>query len=283
MPDPEQVVEESRTEETQETVVETSEAEKPEPTQESETEHEQEKPARVNGVDKRFAKLTKQKYDLLEINSQQQQRMDRLERRVEELLSGKTPAISQAHASAKEPNVDDFKNEPDPWAAYDRAVARWEANNLFEEKQKQFTEQSLVEQHNANVEAHNKRMDEARSRYKDFDEVIEENDFAMDPQVGKVFLKVKNSGDVAYYLAKHPEEGKKFAAMDPEEAIMELGAISRSLSSQDSPEKRPVTGAPPPVKPVGSSSTRSSVALEDLPQREYNRIRNEQEAKRRFR
>lgn len=130
---------------------------------------------------------------------------------------------------------------------------------------------------------YNTRLNEFVTDHKDFHQVLGR---ARVPQSAQLaIVELDNGPAVAYYLGQHPEVCQELLEMSrsASRVQMRIGRIADSLSGFNSPEKRPVTSAPPPVKPVGASSTRSSVALEDLPQREYNRIRNEQEAKRRYR
>jgi hypothetical protein len=252
------------------------EAEKPEPTQDSETEIEQEKKGK-GGFSKKIDKLTARNYQLQETNAQLQQRLEAIERRLE---GEKAPAKPTA---SDEPKLDDFKNETDPWDSYYKALARYQAKVMLEEREKENAKQNEEHESKQKFDSYNKRVSEARGKYEDFDEVVGQA-IELPETAGLAIVELDNGPEVAYFLGQHPEKCQELIEMkSPFKVIQEIGRIADSLNGSTSPEQRPVSRAAAPVKPVGSSSTKSSVSLEDLPQREYNRIRNEQEAKRRYR
>lgn len=275
MPDPEVNVIDERTEETQEHVItESPEAEKPEPTQDSEPEHEQEKRGK-GGFTKKIDKLTARNYQLSETNAQLQERLDRIERQ----LAGKEAPAKPT--TSEKPTPDKFQTYED----YVEALADWKSeqkvSKALEERDSQAKQQEQEAQTKASFSAYNKRVSEARGVHDDFDEVVGNDDISVPASAQLAIIELENGPEVAYYLGKNPEEAAKLLDMTDRQAIMAIGRISDSLT-KDSPEPRPVSRAAAPVKPVGSSSTRSNVSLEELPQREYNRIRNEEEQKRRL-
>jgi hypothetical protein len=114
-------------------------------------------------------------------------------------------------------------------------------------------------------------LDEAGLSIKDVEKIKLSNAIIPD------LLELDNASEVAFHLAQHPEDYERLRAMSDRQAIAYLGKLSERLTSP-----RPVSRAPAPVKPVGAASTKSSRSLEELPQREYNRIRDEQERKHRL-
>lgn len=278
MPDLEQpVIEEApRTEETPETQQEVPEAEKPETAQDSEPETEQERRGR-GGFTKKIDKLTARNYQLQETNAQLQARLEAIERRLEGKEAPAKPTLSE------KPTPDKFQT----YEEYVEALADWKSEQrvakALEEREQATSKQAEEARTKETFDTYNKRVSEARGKYEDFDEVVGRDDISIPQSVQLAIVEMDNGPEVAYYLGQHPEEAEKLLELSPIKAVMAVGRIAATLNPSSSPEKRPVSGAPTPVKPVGSSSTRSSVALEDLPQREYNRIRNEQESKRRFR
>jgi hypothetical protein len=80
------------------------------------------------------------------------------------------------------------------------------------------------------------------------------------------------------YLIDHPEELRKLASMS------DYGATARvaQLAARLTPQKRSISAAPPPIKPVGGSATKSSVPAGEMPYQEYKAMR-EREIKNRYR
>lgn len=278
MPDPEIILDEPRTElpaQDDTAEVETPEAEKPEPTQDSEPEIEQERRGK-GGFTKKIDKLTARNYQLSETNAQLQQRLEAIERR----LAGE-PARKPTEST--KPVPDNFKT----YEEYVEALADWKSEQrvakAFDEKEQTTQKQAEDARVKEVFDSYNKRVEEARGRFEDFDEVVGRDDISIPQSVQLAIVEMDNGPEVAYYLGQHPEEAKKLLAMTPMQSVIAVGKMSATLGTTNSPEKRPVTGAPPPIKPVGAASTKSARSLEDMPQREYNRIRNEEEQKRRFR
>lgn len=281
MPDPvveerQQILDEPRTEETQEkTPVVPPEADEAEIDSGSVPEHEQEKRGK-GGFSKRIDKLTARNYQL---EKERQSFLDEIAE-VKRLLAGK-------EAPAKPPASD--KPTPDKFQTYEdyvEALADWKSeqkvSKALEERETKVKQQEQEAQTKATFDSYNKRVSEFRGEHDDFDEVVGRDDISIPQSVQLAIVEMDNGPEVAYYLGQNPEEAEKLLDLSPIKAIIAVGQIAATLT-KDSPEPRPVSRAAAPVKPVGSSSTRSSVSLEELPQREYNRIRNEQEQKRRFR
>jgi hypothetical protein len=270
-----QILDEPRTEETQEkTPVVPPEAEEAETESGSGPEHEQEKRGK-GGFSKRIDKLTARNYQL---EKERQQFLDEIAE-VKKLLAGKeAPAKS---APSEKPTPDKFNTYED----YVEALADWKSeqkvSKALEEREQETAKKVQDAQIKETFDSYNKRVSEFRGEHDDFDEVVGRDDISIPQSVQLAIVEMDNGPEVAYYLGQHPEEAEKLLNMSPLKSVMAIARISDSLT-KESPEPRPVSRAAAPVKPVGSSSTRSSVSLEDLPQREYNRIRNEQEQKRRL-
>lgn len=254
--------------------VEAPEADKPETDPDSETEVEQEKKGK-GGFTKKIDKLTARNYQLQETNAQLQERLDRIERRLAGENAPAKPTVSGA------PKLDDFKNDPDPWDSYYKALARYEAKSLLDEDKKSTAQQNEQQQTQKIFDSYNKKVTEARAKYEDFDEIVGQSDIPIPQAVQLAIVEMENGPDVAYYLGQNPEEAAKLVSMTPLAAVRAIGRIETSLASNDSSETKPVSRAAAPIRPVGASSTRSTRSLEEMSQKEYNRIRDEQERKRR--
>ncbi len=101
----------------------------------------------------------------------------------------------------------------------------------------------------------------------------------MQNPVMRQFVSESDLGaEVAYELAKNPVVLSQIMNIKPFSAGAELLKMEERLKAPHPP--KPLTKAPPPVKPVGSSE-KAPVSLETVDIKEFMRLRNEEEAKRR--
>lgn len=64
---------------------------------------------------------------------------------------------------------------------------------------------------------------------------------------------VPNAHDVFYTLAKDPEQTEKLLSMPPLRMAKEIARLSEKLAKPATPEPKPISKAPAPVKPVGGA------------------------------
>ena len=79
--------------------------------------------------------------------------------------------------------------------------------------------------------------------------------------------------DILLHLGRNPELAREIAQMRPDAALKRLGQISGQLTKQSKPKVEP----PAPITPVGASSTRSGMSLEEIPMKDFIKERNRQE------
>jgi hypothetical protein len=93
------------------------------------------------------------------------------------------------------------------------------------------------------------------------------------------------------YLAEHPDECKRIASTpDPRAQLRAMGRLEARLDvalSGPTPAAKPVSNAPPPIKPVGSSATATTLSTRELAQqgrgREFMERRDREERERKMR
>jgi hypothetical protein len=128
--------------------------------------------------------------------------------------------------------------------------------------------------------AHRRRIDVAMSAVPDRAKVQSAMDSTMvAPSVAAAILEQDNSDQLALHLARNPEIARQLNSLSPAAAAAKIGRLAESL---DAKAERPQPPKPPaPIKPVGGSSVNSSVPLDQLPMKEFMKIRNAQERSRR--
>src|SRR5262249_38537650 len=98
--------------------------------------------------------------------------------------------------------------------------------------------------------------------------------------VHAALLVMPGGPEAAIYLLRNAEDRRKLASMPEYQAVAAVGFLAARLTQPQA--KRAISSAPPPIKPVGGSATRSSIPLDETDYQTYARIRNNQE-KMRFR
>ena len=91
-------------------------------------------------------------------------------------------------------------------------------------------------------------------------------------------VELDNGPDVAYYLAQHPDEAEKLMDLSPVRTIAAITKIADKIAGESAkPAPKAKVEPPTPITPVGASATRGNIPLDELPMREYIKIRNRQE------
>lgn len=90
------------------------------------------------------------------------------------------------------------------------------------------------------LDAHSGRVEEAKGRYEDWDEVAEtlsDQGFNLVPVVYNGLLESPHSADILYHLATNLEEAETIASMRPDRALREIGKLEAKFS--DGGRKKP--------------------------------------------
>jgi hypothetical protein len=258
---PEPEVEASETEETPVTT-----AAEPETAETPESEKPKDKPK--SKYQRTIDKLTARNH-AAETRAEKAER-ELAEERAKHASGDKTPPAAQPSGP---PKLQDFLNAgktADEWA---------DARDVWKQEQEQ--KQAQQDQLKTTYDTYNRKVSEARGKYEDWDETVVNNDLEIPASVQLAVIEMDNGPDVAYHLAKHPEICAELLDMTPLSAVRKVGQIAESLNpeSRRSHNEKPKPKPPAPLAPVGASSTRSSIPLEQMPPKDYIRIRNEQEAR----
>lgn len=154
----------------------------------------------------------------------------------------------------KPPNPDDFDlGDMDPRyldAMVDYRVDLKLSSGL--DKVRSEVAQSLHRQAGARVwEA---SQEAARAKFADYDEVVQPTDpvtgairWPLSDVAGEELQKMDAGGEVAYYLASHPEEAHRIYRLDPSSQLRELGRIEARLEMPSRPQAKAATDAPKPA------------------------------------
>jgi hypothetical protein len=129
-------------------------------------------------------------------------------------------------------------------------------------------------------QTHLEKIEKLKAKTPDFDAVIAAAQRITIPEaVRDAMVKRPGGAEAGLYLATHPEEAQKFSTLPLEDALVKTGELCARMAAGS---RRPASKAAAPIKPVGSSSTKSSVPADEMPYQEFVKFR-EREIKNRYR
>lgn len=118
------------------------------------------------------------------------------------------------------------------------------------------------------------KTEETRTKYADFDDVMEAAPpIPLPPTTRQAILTSPEAPAIMYQLAKSPAELARISRLPPLEAALEIGRLEARLTSSTPVQRttsKPATRPPPPPTTVGGSS-KSTRDITDLPISEYKR------------
>jgi len=189
------------------------------------------------------------------------------------------PPAKDAPKAAEKPKPEDFTTYDDyiealtDWKT-DQRIEKRENDRRTEAKASEFkkSQQTKVQRYEEGIEAV-KEME----GYEDFDEVIEEYDGPLTIGMQQALLDSEIGPQVAYYLAKNPDEAERISKLNLIEMNKAIGKIEARLekSSQKgegdegkATKVAKTTKAPPPINPV-KGSAKSKKDPDDQSYEEY--------------
>lgn len=194
-----------------------------------------------------------------------QDRIARLEAENANLRSAPTGAGEDRKAALekeigpapKEADFADFMEFEDAKADYRIRKALAEQRLTDREAQTSRTQNAARQEA---VEAFHDRMDEARERIPDFDDVIAKaKGREVAPHLTDLIVESEKGGLLAYYLAKNPAELAKLNGMTERQAAKAVGALEHRLTLA---KPKTATKAPAPARPVSGGAAPSSPEAE---------------------
>ena len=151
------------------------------------------------------------------------------------------------------------------------------AKTKFELRQEQKIEQVKQQQLEKNISLEKKfgeRIMSLSSEIPDLQETIKTAKLPIFDEALVLAIKKSELGpQMVYFMAKNPDEAARFARMDKDEAIMELGGMKGKIQAMFVAKTKTATTAPAPFKPVSGNGVTVETDLADLPMAEYAKRR----------
>jgi hypothetical protein len=264
---------ETKPEETPETPVkDEAENEESAPSEDSGDEEDStDAPKKSKGVQKRIDELTRQRYQADRDAERARQEAEYWRRQAE----SKQPPPQETAKGDAAPRFEDFDSYDD----YTKALARFAAQQEFSELKAKEEGQRNQERQAKVREAFDKKAEEARRKYDDYDVVAMGNHVAYSPATLQLVVESEVGAELAYYLGKNPDVAKELAHLSPILAAKEIGRLEERFKQPKSQPKK-ITNAPPPISPVGSND-KATKNLNEMSTEEYIKHRRAQMNKRR--
>lgn len=148
---------------------------------------------------------------------------------------------------------------------YAEALTDWKLQHSLSQVQQQTAAMQTAKTYEA-------RLDQFKQTAKDFDDVMTE--FVEDygninvPEVIQVAYESEVGPQLAYHLAKNPNEFERIAKLPPHRRLLELGKLEDKISAQSQKsapvrETKKISEAPKPVQPVRGTGKVDSLDLSD--------------------
>jgi hypothetical protein len=150
------------------------------------------------------------------------------------------------------PKQDSFENDDDfhkATAEYYDKLTDWKLDQHMRLTAAQKTQQDFYDENQKLADSYDKKVEKAVVKYPDYVELVEKTDF--DNVIREAIFKAENSAEIAYYIAKNPDVGKKLLNSSAVDVAWEVKSLDMRLKK--SLNQKTVSNAPDPIKPVDNA------------------------------
>jgi hypothetical protein len=257
-------------------------AEESEPTDKVELDAEEgteEKPKKKSGIQRRVDKLTK-RATAAEIRAMAAEQELAVLKQRQALNGAGEPKVETAKpiTAEGEPQPETF----DDHKSYVKALAKWEAKQLFQEERRSQEKVRLQTEQAKVAQSYDEREKAFAEKTKDYRETLESVDDIVAPPIVLQVIR-ENGPELAYELAKNREEMIRICKLPPLAAAIEMGVLKSKVHSKASSgtETKRVSSAPAPIAGVGGGgkATAPPKSLDEAAKTsfaEYKKLREEQ-------
>lgn len=168
----------------------------------------------------------------------------------------------QPQAAQGEPTLEQFGGDP---AKFYAEHARWAAREELKRAREEEANQKKQERQREKAQKYEERVNKTRTKYEDFDDLVTDPSLPITNDMADYIRESDEGPEVAYWLAKNPQEAARIAQMNGRDADRALARIEARLSTPaPAPAApKPVTNAPPPPPTVGTASATGKPGLAD--------------------
>lgn len=168
----------------------------------------------------------------------------------------------EPQAAQGEPTLEQFNGDP---AKFYAEHARWAAKEVLRQEREAEANQKKQERQREKAQKYEERANKARTKYEDFDDLITDPSLPVTEDMADYIRESEEGPEVAYWLARNPQEAHRIAQMNARDADRALARIEARLSTPAPAvaAPKPVTNAPPPPPTVGTAAATGKPPLSD--------------------
>lgn len=209
-----------------------------------------------------------------------ERRAEQLQREIDALKGTKSggPNTDEAGSDPNEPKPGDFKTVGE----YTRALVRYEAKKAGETGAAKAEQSKQQERATELVSAFVKRQDDFMVATPDYEDVVGNTDLII-PNIATQYLVESDVGpQLAYHLAKNPDEVTRLQKLSPSRVLAELGKLEMKLEKPAAPAKadagKPteVSKAPAPITPLAGKEASVTKDPKDMNFQELRAFRQQE-------
>lgn len=186
--------------------------------------------------------------------------------------TGDKPPEEKAKPPEGKPKADDFDSQ----AEYIEALTDYKVGQSLKADRDAEEQRRLKSQREAEIVTFRERVDSTRKRYKDFDEVMEDAAVPVSAAMAEAINTSEQGPELAYWLAKHPADAARIAALPLVAASRELGKIEATFASETkpgSPRKQSVSLTPITTVNAPAGATTGGYVEGKTDYQEFKRLR----------
>lgn len=194
----------------------------------------------------RIDRLTRYRRDAEREADSLRQQWEQAQQELEQLRKAQSDAKAQ---QAPEKTLSDFDYNEAEYAAYLRKEAYAGATKAArEEARKLIEEQRQLAERAEKWSKYEKATDKFAKDQADFYEVTDPRRWPCSQEMADVIMDSDIGPNLAYYLAKHPDEAYQIASSHPAMQGRQLAMLETTLKSELSKQAKKASSAPPPPK-----------------------------------
>ena len=153
---------------------------------------------------------------------------------------------SQPKQPDGEPKVGQFQD----YESYIAALTDYKVEQRMQGMRQQTEAQQRAMSQREQASQIQQKLSNAAKKYADFNEVALADDVPISQPMAAAISRLKDSGEVAYFLGSNIEEARRISELDPVDQVWEIKELERRLSAPPA-----LTKAPPPIVPTSGNST----------------------------
>jgi uncharacterized protein YozE (UPF0346 family) len=217
-----------------------------------------------------------------------QRRIDKLNKRVssteeerdywrEQALKKGEIQTPKPQESTVEKTAKDMTGKPDPdkfetVADYLEAVADWKYEQRVQKAEADKKVAEAKSTYEKSISTFQEKRDEFKKSVADYDEALDSVEhIPLSVALHDFILESEHGPQLAYELAKNPDEYERVSKLSPLALYREMGKMEAKISPASTSEKTPnkITKAPAPIKPVSRGAVTSTKDPGEMSYKEY--------------